>query len=160
MTGCEVVRTISLKRVCAWFLAKFLFSESPMPLITPLVFARLGSGRGAFDVAGLFWTRRDSVGVSAVVATVAADGAGADGMGLHITHRTSVAAERCKRCVRCGAVRCGAARYGRKVERAEDMGCARTLHRRRHWSHPERPLQSGTVCTTRKMLPIHRPREL
>ena len=74
----------------------------------------------AFDVAGLFWTRRDDVGVSAVVATVAADGAGADGMGLHITHRTSVAAERCKRCVRCGAVRCGAARcgaarYGRKV---------------------------------------------
>lgn len=113
MAGCEVVRTISLKRVCAWFLAKFLFSESPMPLITPLVFARLGSGWGAFDVAGLFWTRRDSVGVSAVVATVAADGAGADGMGLHITHRTSVAAERCKMYVRCGAVR-----YGRKVERA------------------------------------------
>ena len=98
------MRTISLKRSCAWFLAKFLLSDAPMPLITPLgaVFARLASGRGAFDVAGLFSTRRDDVGVSAVVATVAADGAGADGMGLHITHRTSVAAERCKMYVRCG----------------------------------------------------------
>ena len=46
------MRTISLNRAFAWVLAKFLLSDSPMPLITPLgaVFARLASGRGAFDI--------------------------------------------------------------------------------------------------------------
>lgn len=115
MAACEVVRTIKSKRAFAWVLANVLLSDSPWPLITPLgpVFVRLAAGRGAFDGTGVFWTLRDAVGVCAVVATVAADGAGAIVMGLHITHRTSVAAETCKMCVRCGAVW-----YGRKVERA------------------------------------------